>query len=88
MARALGLVFLCFILQGALLVCANGRDSKPNIVILLADDVSCGVLSLLFVRVSPVCPLLSMACLGWFLYKVDGKVDPCCLLYTAIDYPT
>ena len=42
MARYFRLDLFCFIVQGALLLCAKGKHSmtKPNIVILLADDVS------------------------------------------------
>ena len=43
MSQVVTLTLSYFILQGALLVqCVSGKDinSKPNIVILLADDVS------------------------------------------------
>ena len=40
MATTFRLAFSCFILQAALLLCVNGKDTKPNIVILFADDVS------------------------------------------------
>ena len=73
MSTAVGLVFSCLILQGALLVCANGRANKPNIVILLADDVSRVAIasyspSCVLVNVSLVCPTLSVVCLSGFIH--------------------
>ena len=39
MAKSLRLVFSSFVVQ-SLVLCAIGKDTKPNIVILFADDVS------------------------------------------------